>query len=142
MSYTLENTFALFRKTLYNYIITIQLCIKGKIMENKVVEYWFNSSGADECYKSIEVDRDVSDKECIRRVVKEEEGECSDDYVNEFYDETDEYGNDKVKCYGFDGIGVYIGESKEDISNCVEDYAKRENDRWENEKREYEESLK
>jgi hypothetical protein len=96
-------------------------------MKNKkVVEYWFNRSGADECYKSIEVEGDVSDKECIRRVVKEEEGECSDDYVNEFYDETEEYGSDKVKCYAWDGVGIYIGESKEDIDNCVNEYAKRE----------------
>ena len=112
-------------------------------MENKkVVEYWFNRSGVDECYKSIVVDKDVSDKECIRSVIIAREGECCDNYVNEFYDETEEYGNDKVKCYGWDGIGIYIGDSKEDIDNCVEDYAKRENDRWENEKREYEESLK
>jgi len=96
-------------------------------MENKkVVEYWFNRSGVDECYKSIVVDKGVSDRECIRRLVEEEEGECSDRFANEFYDETEEYGNDKVKCYGFDGIGVYIGESREDINNCVEDYAKRE----------------
>jgi hypothetical protein len=133
MLYTLEKAFAFFRKTLYNYIITIKLYIKEKIMvSKKVVEYWFNSSGVDECYMSIEVDRDVSDTECIRSVIIEREGECSDDMVNEFCDETDEYGNDKVKCYGFDGIGVYIGESREDINNCVEDYAKRE----------YEESLK
>ena len=124
MLYTLEKPFAFFAKILYNYIITIKLYIKEKIMENKkVVEYWFNRSGMDECYKSIVVDKDVSDKECIRRVVKEEEGECCNDMVNEFYDETDEYGNDKVKCYGFDGIGVYIGESREDINNCVEGYA-------------------
>ena len=87
----------------------------------------FNRSGADECYKSIEVDKDVSDKECIRSAVKEYEGECCDNHVNEFYDETEEYGSDKVKCYAFDGVGVYIGESKEDIGNCVDDYAKREN---------------
>jgi hypothetical protein len=138
MSYTLTNYLALFLETLYNYIITIQLCIKERVMKNKVVEYWFNRCGVDECYKSIEVDGDVSDKECIRSVVKEYEGECCDNYVNEFYDETEEYGNDKVKCYGWDGIGIYIGDSKEDIDNCVNEYAKRYNEEWEKEMSEYE----
>lgn len=100
-------------------------------MENKVVQYWFNRCGVDECYMSIEVDGDVSDKECIKEVITARGEECSDDLVNEFYDETEEYGNDKVKCYGFDGIGIYIGDSKEDIDNCVNEYAKRYEEEWE-----------
>tara|TARA_Y100000592_G_scaffold98630_1_gene172235 strand:- start:360 stop:647 length:288 start_codon:yes stop_codon:yes gene_type:complete len=85
----------------------------------KVVEYWFNRYGIDECYESIEVDVDVSDRECIRRVMIKREDEFYDEMLDEFYDDSEEYGNDKVKCYSYDGIGIYISDSKEDIVKCI-----------------------